>query len=76
MYILFFSLIGIRECDLNPQSRDCLNSNIESSEIEAIVFNDIDETIKIAEISKCPEIISGGASSIKDIRKTKELKKD
>ena len=47
LLILFFSLIGIRECDLNPQSRDCLNSNIESSEIEAIVFNDIDETIKI-----------------------------
>lgn len=45
--ILFFSLIGIRECDLNPQSTDCLNSNIESSEIEAIVFNDIDETIRI-----------------------------
>ena len=34
-----------------------------------------DETIKIAEISKCPVIISGGASSIKDIRKTKELEK-
>ena len=47
LLILFFSLIGVRECDLNSQSRDCLNSNIESSEIEAVVFNDIDETIKL-----------------------------
>ncbi|MDC0426493.1 1-(5-phosphoribosyl)-5-[(5-phosphoribosylamino)methylideneamino]imidazole-4-carboxamide isomerase [Pelagibacteraceae bacterium] len=33
-----------------------------------------DETIKIAEISACPVIISGGVSSIRDIQKTKELK--
>ena len=32
-----------------------------------------DETIKIAEISKCPVIISGGVSSVSDIKKTKEL---
>ena len=32
-----------------------------------------DETIKIAELSKCPVIISGGVSSIKDIKKAKEL---
>ncbi len=32
-----------------------------------------DETIKIAGISKCPVIISGGVSSINDIKKTKEL---
>jgi len=31
------------------------------------------ETIKIAEISTCPVIISGGVSSIRDIQKTKEL---
>jgi phosphoribosylformimino-5-aminoimidazole carboxamide ribotide isomerase len=31
------------------------------------------ETIKIAEISKCPVIISGGVSSISDIQKSKEL---
>ena len=30
-------------------------------------------TVKIAEISKCPVIISGGVSSIKDIKKAKEL---
>ena len=32
-----------------------------------------EETIKIAEISKCPVIISGGVSSISDIQKSKEL---
>ena len=32
-----------------------------------------DVTVKIAEISKCPVIISGGVSSISDIKKTKEL---
>ena len=32
-----------------------------------------EETIKIADISKCPVIISGGVSSINDIKKTKEL---
>ena len=31
------------------------------------------ETMKIAEISKCPVIISGGVSSIGDIQKAKEL---
>ena len=32
-----------------------------------------DETIKIAAMSKCPVIISGGVSSINDIKKAKEL---
>ena len=32
-----------------------------------------EETIKIAEISKCPVVISGGVSSVYDIKKTKEL---
>ena len=30
-------------------------------------------TIKIAEISNCPVVISGGVSSINDIKKAKEL---
>jgi len=34
----------------------------------------IEETAKIAESSNCPVIISGGVSSIDDIRKAKELK--
>ena len=34
-----------------------------------------DETIKVAEISNCPVVISGGVSSIDDIKKAKEFKK-
>ena len=33
-----------------------------------------DETLKVAEISNCPVIISGGVSSIDDIKKAKNLK--
>jgi len=33
-----------------------------------------DETLKVANISNCPVIISGGVSSIEDIKKAKELK--
>jgi len=33
-----------------------------------------EETKKIAEISNCPVIISGGVSSIDDIKKAKSLK--
>ena len=33
-----------------------------------------EETVKIADISNCPVIISGGVSSIDDIKKAKELK--
>ena len=32
-----------------------------------------DETSKVADISSCPVIISGGVSSIDDIKKAKEL---
>ena len=32
-----------------------------------------EETVKIAEISNCPVVISGGVSSIKDIKKAKDL---
>jgi len=32
-----------------------------------------DETVKIADLSNCPVVISGGVSSIKDIKKAKEL---
>ena len=45
--ILVFSLIGIRECDLNPLSKDCLDSNISSNEVEAIIFSDIEDTLEI-----------------------------
>ena len=53
--------------------------------ISRLIFTDINrdgmkqspnfnETIKVAEISKCPVIISGGVSSIDDIKKAKNLK--
>ena len=32
-----------------------------------------DETIKIAEFSNCPVVISGGVSSVNDIKKAKDL---
>ena len=52
--------------------------------ISRIIFTDInrdgtktspnyEETIKIAEISNCPVIISGGVSSIQDIKKARDL---
>ena len=33
-----------------------------------------DDTVKVANTSNCPVIISGGVSSIQDIKKAKELK--
>ncbi len=33
-----------------------------------------DETVKVAEISNCPVIISGGVSSLNDVKKAKNLK--
>ena len=47
MLILVCSFIGIRECDLNPQSMDCLNSTISSSEIDIFVFNDINDVLDV-----------------------------
>ena len=50
-----------------------------------LIFTDVDrdgtkqspnfeETSKVAEISNCPVLISGGVSSIEDIKKAKTLK--
>ena len=52
--------------------------------VSRIIFTDInkdgmktnpnfDETVKVAKISNCPVVISGGVSSINDIKKAKEL---
>ena len=54
--------------------------------VSRLIYTDIDrdgtknspnfeETIKIADASNCPVIISGGVSSINDIKKAKELSK-
>ncbi|MDC0168005.1 1-(5-phosphoribosyl)-5-[(5-phosphoribosylamino)methylideneamino]imidazole-4-carboxamide isomerase [bacterium] len=53
--------------------------------VSRLIYTDIDrdgtkqspnfeETAKVAEISNCPVIISGGVSSVDDIKKAKELK--
>ena len=52
--------------------------------VSRVIFTDInrdgtkespnfDETMKVAEMSKCPVIISGGVSSIDDVKKAKKL---
>ena len=59
---------------------------VNSFGVSRIIYTDInkdgmktspnfDETIKIAELSNCPVVISGGVSSINDIKKAKELRK-
>ena len=69
--------------NLNTKTLDFLKE-VNDFGITRLIYTDINrdgtkaspnftETIKIAEISKCPVIISGGVSSIKDIIKTKEL---
>ena len=76
------SISGWKE-NLNIKTLDFLEE-INDFGVSRLVYTDInkdgtktspnfDETIKIAEISACPVIISGGVSSIKDIQKTKEL---
>jgi phosphoribosylformimino-5-aminoimidazole carboxamide ribotide isomerase len=58
--------------------------DVNSYGISRLIYTDIsrdgtkespnfEETIKISNISNCPVIISGGVSSIKDIKKAKEL---
>jgi phosphoribosylformimino-5-aminoimidazole carboxamide ribotide isomerase len=76
------SVSGWKE-NLNIKTLDFLEE-INDFGVSRLVYTDInkdgtktspnfDETIKIAEISACPVIISGGVSSIKDIQKTREL---
>ena len=63
---------------------DFLNE-VNDYNISRLIFTDInrdgtkespnfEETLKVAEISNCPVIISGGVSSIEDIKKAKTLK--
>jgi hypothetical protein len=47
--VLLFSLTGIRECDLNPDSSDCITSDTISTEVETIVFRDLEKTFKIGD---------------------------
>ena len=76
------SVSGWKE-NLNVKTIDFLKQ-VNSYGVSRIIYTDInrdgmkispnfDETVKIAELSNCPVVISGGVSSINDIKKAKEL---
>jgi len=76
------SVSGWKE-NLNVKTIDFLKE-VNSHGVSRIIYTDInrdgmktspnlDETVKIAELSNCPVVISGGVSSINDIKKAKEL---
>ena len=69
--------------NLNIKTSDFLKE-VNDFGVSRLIYTDInrdgtkaspnfDDTVKIAEISKCPVIISGGVSSINDIKKAKKL---
>ena len=69
--------------NLNVKTNDYLKE-VNHYGVTRIIYTDInrdgmktspnfEETIKIAEISNCPVVISGGVSSIDDIKKAKQL---
>ena len=76
------SVSGWKE-NLNVKTIDFLKE-VNSYGVSRIIYTDInrdgmktspnlDETLKVAELSNCPVVISGGVSSINDIKKAKEL---
>ena len=76
------SVSGWKE-NLNIKTTDFLKE-VNSYGVSRIIYTDInrdgmktspnfDETIKIAELANCPVVISGGVSSLNDIKKAKEL---
>ena len=76
------SVSGWKE-NLNVKTTDFLKE-VNNYGVSRIIYTDInrdgmktspnlDETVKIAELSNCPVVISGGVSSISDIKKAKEL---
>ena len=76
------SVSGWKE-NLNIKTIDFLKE-VNDFGVSRIIFTDInrdgmktnpnfDETVKIANISNCPVVISGGVSSINDIKKAKDL---
>jgi phosphoribosylformimino-5-aminoimidazole carboxamide ribotide isomerase len=76
------SVSGWKE-NLNIKTMDFLKE-VNSYGVSRIIYTDInrdgmktspnlDETVKVAEFSNCPVVISGGVSSINDIKKAKEL---
>ena len=76
------SVSGWKE-NLNTKTLDFLKE-VNDFGVSRLIYTDINkdgtkaspnfnETVKIARMSKCPVIISGGVSSINDIKKAKEL---
>ena len=76
------SVSGWKE-NLNIRTIDYLKE-VNSFGVSRIIYTDInrdgmktgpnyEETVKIAEIANCPVVISGGVSSVNDIKKAKEL---
>ena len=76
------SVSGWKE-NLNVKTLDFL-IEVNNYGVSRIIYTDInrdgmkispnfDETLKIAELSNCPVVISGGVSSVNDIKKAKEL---
>ena len=76
------SVSGWKE-NLNIKTIDYLRE-VNSYGVSRIIYTDInrdgmktspnfDETVKIAELANCPVVISGGVSSLNDIKKAKEL---
>ena len=76
------SVSGWKE-NLEIKTTDFLNE-VNDFGVSRIIFTDInrdgmktspnlDESVKIAQLSNCPVVISGGVSSINDIKKAKEL---
>ena len=76
------SVSGWKE-NLNVKTIDFLKE-VNNYGVSRIIYTDInrdgmktgpnlDETVKIADLSNCPVVISGGVSSINDIKKAKDL---
>ena len=76
------SVSGWKE-NLNSKTIDFLKE-VNSYGVSRIIYTDInrdgmktspnlDDTVKVAELSNCPVVISGGVSSINDIKEAKEL---
>ena len=79
----YLSISGWKE-NSNQLTIDYLKE-VNNYGVSRLIFTDInrdgmkqspnfDETLKVADISNCPVIISGGVSSLEDIRKAKSLK--
>ena len=79
----YLSVSGWKE-NSNQLTFDYLNE-VNDYGISRLIYTDInrdgtkqspnfEETSKVSEVSNCPVIISGGVSSIEDIKKAKELK--